>query len=296
MSTRELQGAPRTAGDMLQRAREYLERKQVPESRLAAELLVAHALGFGRLKLFLGLDRPVTAEEIERARSFLVRRGQREPVAYITGQREFYGRPFHVTRDVLIPRPETELLVDRARELAAVHADPNPALGDFGTGSGCIATTLALEILGARVTAMDSSAPALECAAANARRLGAGVRFVLGDTPGALCQGEGAPAALDFLLANPPYVMPEEAAELAPEVQGFEPREALFAPAGRPHYWLERLLGEGLELLRPGGFLLVELGHRQADAALELASQRGLAARVHPDLDGVGRVLEVTRG
>ena len=278
---------------MLQRARDFLARKQVPESRLAAELLVAHALGFGRLRLFLELDRPVTAEEIERARALLVRRGQREPVAYITGQREFYGRPFHVTREVLIPRPETELLVDRARELAAVRADPNPAIGDFGTGSGCIAITMALEIPGAHVSAVESSAPALECATANARRLGASVRFVAGDSPGALCQGDGAPAALDFLMANPPYVTPEESADLAPEVRDFEPPEALFAPAGRPHYWLERLLGEGFALLRPGGFLLVELGHRQADAARDLARERGLAARVHPDAGGVGRVFEV---
>ena len=122
------------------------------------------------------------------------------------------------------------------------------------------------------------------------------MRFASGDSPGALCRGEGAPAALDILLSNPPYVTPEEAADLAPEVRDFEPREALFAPAGRPHYWLERLLDEGLDLLRPGGSLLVELGHRQADAALDLARRRGLEARVHPDLDGVDRVFEVTRG
>ena len=284
-------------GEMLRMARDFLERKAVDEARLEAELLVAHALGTDRLGVYMRLDQPVVAPEIDRARDLLVRRGRREPVAYITGQREFYGRPFHVTRDVLIPRPETELLVDRARELAAAHAsrEAGLTLGDFGTGSGCIAITLALEVPGARVHGVDSSATALECALGNARRLEADVRLVAGDSPSALCRGDGAPAALDFLLSNPPYVTPEEAADLAPEVRDFEPSTALFAPAGKPHYWLERLLDEGLELLSPGGVLLVELGHRQQETAHELARQRGLEARVHPDLDGVGRVFEVTR-
>ena len=131
---------PRTAGEMLTLARDFLARKGLPEARLEAELLVAHALGRDRLGLFLALDEPVERAEVDRARELLVRRAAREPVAYLTGRREFYGRPFQVGPGVLVPRPETELLVDRARAWCdrgpAAELSGWPAVGDFGTGSG----------------------------------------------------------------------------------------------------------------------------------------------------------------
>src|SRR5262249_45353972 len=126
MSEKEALELPRTAGDMVRMARAFLERKGVEEWRLEAELLVAHALGLTRLQLFLQMDRPLVAPEIDAARDLLVRRGRREPTAYITGSREFYGRPFLVGKGCLIPRPETEVLVDRAREIAKQRA----ALGE----------------------------------------------------------------------------------------------------------------------------------------------------------------------
>lgn len=281
--------APANAGEMLALAREFLGRKQLPEARLDAELLVAHALGLDRLRLFLALDRPVGEDEVARARELLVRRAKREPTAHLTGRREFYARPFAVSRDVLVPRPESELLVDRARALLADREAPR--VGDVGTGSGCLAITLALELADARVHAVDVSASALSVARANAERLGAPVEFVEGDGPRAL-----APAApFDVLVSNPPYIRPDEAASLEPEVRDHEPALALFLPEGRPDHWLVRLLDEGLPLVAPGGALLVELGVAQAPRALELARERGLSARTERDLAGIERVLEVAR-
>lgn len=280
---------PATAGEMLALAREFLARKRLPEARLDAELLVAHALGLDRLHLFLALDRPVTPTEVARGRELLVRRSKREPTAHLTGRREFYGRAFAVTRDVLVPRPESELLVDRARVLSAGRTAPR--VGDVGTGSGCLAITLALELADARVTAVDISAAALAVARANAERLGAAVELREGDGPRALA----AAAPFDVLVANPPYVRPEEAAALEPEVREHEPALALFLPAGKPDHWLLRLLDEAWPLVAADGALLIELGAGQAPRALELARARGLAVRCERDLAGIERVLEVTR-
>jgi release factor glutamine methyltransferase len=279
--------APATAGQMLALARDFLGRKQLAEARLDAELLVAHALGLDRLHLFLALDRPVTPAEVAAARELLVRRAGREPTAHLTGRREFYGRSFAVSRDVLVPRPESELLVDRARALLAGRAAPRVA--DVGTGSGCLAITLALELEGARVAAVDVSAAALALARANADRLGASVDLREGDGPRALADA----APFDVVVSNPPYVRPEEAAALEPEVREHEPALALFLPAGEPDHWLLRLLDEALPLLAPGGALLIELGAGQAPRALELARARGLAARCVRDLAGIERVLEL---
>lgn len=281
---------PRTAGEMLARAREFLARKGTAEPRLEAELLVAHALGLSRLQLFLRLDQPLLEPEVVRARALLVRRGKHEPVAYITGAREFYGRPFRVARGVLVPRPETELVIDLVRERAKQGASP-ARVADIGTGSGCLAVTLALEFTGAQVVALDVSAQALDIARANAAALGASVEFIEGDGPEALARL----APFDLVVSNPPYIAPEERASLAPDVREHEPALALFTPAGDPDHWLRRLLDAGTALLAPGGSLLIELGHKQAERALELATARALEARTHKDFAGIERVLEVRR-
>jgi release factor glutamine methyltransferase len=290
--------APRNAGEMLARAREFLTRKGTLSPRLEAELLVAHALGLDRLKLFLQFDRPVTAVEVARARELLVRRGRNEPVAYITGSREFYGRSYRVTRDVLVPRPETELIVDLARAAHRTHA-----LGrvlDIGAGSGCLATSLFLELDAPSVTAVDISAAALAVASDNAARLGANVEFVEGD--GAECLGEREP--FDLIVSNPPYIEPGEAPTLSPDVREWEPSVALFTPEQDPEHWLRRLADTALARLPERqleggpsrGLALIELGHRQASRALEIARERGLSARTHKDYGGVERVLELRRG
>lgn len=284
------QEAPRSAGEMLARAREFLARKGTGEPRLEAELLVAHALGLTRLQLFLRLDQPVLEAEVARARELLVRRGKHEPVAYITGSREFYGRAFAVASGVLVPRPETELLVDLALARAKDFGRPVSFL-DIGTGSGCIAVTLAKELEGSTGVALDLSARALEIARANAATHAATLEFVEGDGPEVLV-GRG---PFELVVSNPPYIPPEERASLAPDVREHEPALALFTPPHDPDHWLRRLLGPGLSLVAAGGSLLVELGHKQGPRALELALATGRSAKLHKDFGGIERVLEVSK-
>lgn len=276
---------------MLQLARAFLERKQVEESRLEAELLVAHALDLDRLGLFMQLDRPIQGIEVDRARDLLVRRGKREPVAYIVGHREFYCRDFEVAPGVLIPRPETELLIDIARERCTAMESEAPRIADLGTGSGCIAVTLALEIKGSEVHAADLAPSAVQQARKNAERLGARVEVHLGDGFEALAPF----APFDLLVSNPPYVSLEARASLEPEVRDFEPELALFAPDGDPDHWVRRLIEALPEFVAPGGSLLVELGADQGPRALALAERAGCEAQLHEDLARIPRVLAVRR-
>jgi release factor glutamine methyltransferase len=276
---------PRTAREMLARGSAFLARKGVEAPRREAELLVAHALGLDRLSLFLSLERPLEPGEVMRGRELLARRGRREPTAYLTGKREFYGREFRVGPGVLVPRPETELLVDRARSLCA--ARPGLRFADVGTGSGCLAVTLALELEASTGVGVDASRQALEYARENARSHGARMELLLGDGLDPL---EG---TFDLLVSNPPYVDPAARPSLAPEVREHEPAEALFAPPGDPDHWAVRLCRDGPARLRPGGVLLVELGHDQGPRLRRLLEDVRLPWRLHRDLERVERVLEL---
>jgi len=269
-------------------ARAFLERKGCEEARLEAELLVASALSTDRLGLFMNLERPVEGSEIDAARDLLVRRGRREPVAYITGLREFYGRDFRVTRDVLIPRPETELLVDLARAWAAARGTESQlSVLDMGTGSGCLAVTLALELPQAKVVAVDAFEPTLAVAQDNATRLGAEVDLRLGDGFGSLDE------SFDLIVCNPPYVDPGDLEGLAPEVRDFEPHPALFAPAGDPDHWVRQVVESLPRLSARPGLALVELGLGQAERVLRIARDAGFDADLEPDLSGIERVLQI---
>lgn len=278
-------GEPRTAGEMLARARAFLARKGVEAPEREAEHLVAHALGLDRLHLFLSLDRPLEREEIQRGRELVARRGKREPTAYVLGKREFYGREFEVGPGVLVPRPESELLIDRARALLADRTAPR--IADIGSGSGCLAITLALELPESRVSAVEIAPRALEYARRNAQRHAAEVQFHLGDALAPLA------GSFDLIVSNPPYVDPAERAQLAPEVREHEPPEALFAPAGDLDHWARRLLREGPALLAPGGWLLIELGHDQGPRVAGWPEVQGLAYRTWRDFERIERVLEV---
>ena len=269
----------------------FLERKGLENPRLEADLLVAHALGIERLQLYMRLDQPLLAAEVDRARDLLVRRGRREPTAYIVGHREFYGREFQVGPGVLVPRPETELLVDRARDLLAGYEAPRVI--DVGTGSGCIAVTLALELgESADVHAVDISADALEYAAKNGGRLGAALTLHEGDGLETL-RKLAADRPFDLVISNPPYVEPGEAAGLDEEVRGHEPALALYAPEGDPDRWARALCELAHSVLEDRGALLVELGHLQAGRASEFAGPKAI---VYDDLSGVPRVLELRPG
>ena len=277
---------------MLDRGRAFLRDKGLEEWRLEAELLVAHALGLPRLGLFLELERPLSPKEIQGGRELLVRRAKGEPVAYLIGNREFYTRDFEVGPGVLIPRPETEGLIDLAKERLADRVFPagGPSVLDLGTGSGVLGVTLALELSGASVTATDCSAQALEFALRNAARHGADVEFFEGDGFAPLIERE---RRFDLIVSNPPYVRPEERDSLAREVRDFEPEGALFAPPGDPDHWVGRFVREGLALLKDGGLALVELGYDQSERLAEKLESRGLWFEFHKDLAGIPRVLEL---
>jgi release factor glutamine methyltransferase len=310
---------PRTAGEVLGRSRSFLEAKGVENPRLEAELLVGHALGMTRLELYLVLERPLESAELDTARDLVARRAKGEPTAYLLGHREFYGRRFDVGPGVLIPRPETELLVDRARAIAE-QLEPTVVAGpfvagvsdqvvdevekritvcDLGTGSGCIAITIALEVPLSRVLAIDLSPDALAIARANAERLEVPkhqLGFKAGDGFQVLAQA--APTGVDLLLSNPPYVDRAEARapqSLAVDVLKHEPEMALFAPAGDVDFWARTLMQQRMQLLTPRGRALVELGFDQAPRLEALAQGLGLAIEFHKDLDGIPRILEFGR-
>lgn len=281
--------AARSVIDVLRLSTEYLEKHQSASPRLDAELLLAHALGVRRIDLYLMHDRPLQGPELTAARELVRRRGLGEPVAYITGTREFYTRAFDVDPSVLIPRPETETLVEVA--LREVRARGRwSTLADLGTGSGCIAVTLAAELPSQRVVAVDSSEAALAVARRNAERLRVAerVRFVAGDW------GAPLPEPADVVVSNPPYVTTAELAAAARDVRDFEPRGALDGGAdGLDAY---RALAASLHgRVRTGATILLEVDHRRARevAALVIAAFPGAAAVRHQDLTHRDRVVEV---
>ncbi len=268
-----------TVHELLSKARGKLRAAPFHPPAREAGLLLGHALGLDEAQV-LARDRETVPGRAERRFNELVeRRLLGEPVAYLLGEREFWGRPFRVDSRVLIPRPETEHIVEIALGL------PLPAgarILDLGTGSGCLAVTLALEMARARVTALDLSPGALAVAAYNARRLGAAVAFAAGDLGQALKL-----PAFDLVVSNPPYVDPLAAAELSPEITGFEPPLALYAERGQA--MLERLVALAPEL-GPRAFLLLEIGQGQLPALERLAEAAGLALlEARPDLAGIPR-------
>ena len=220
------------------------------------------------------------------------RRALGEPVAYLCGAREFYGREFSVTRDVLIPRPDTELLCERVLSLLAARpaASPSPVIVDVGTGSGCIAVTLAAEVPGLLVIASDTSPAALEIAAANAtrHRVADRIRFV----EGSLTAGT---TDVDVVVSNPPYIPEGDRAGLMRDVRDFEPASALFAGEDGLDV-IRALIPEARRALRAGGVLALEIGSGQADAVAALMAEAGFSAiRATRDLAGIPRTVEGVR-
>ncbi len=270
--------------DLLDAGQEHLA-GSVEQPRREAALLLGEVLGLAEAQLYARADDDVPEQAAVSYGQLVRRRADRVPMAYLLGRREFYGRTFAVDPRVLIPRPETEHLVESALNCIGDGA----WVLDVGTGSGCIAVTLALERPDSRIVATDLSPGALAVAAANCREHGVGdrVRLVRADLLAAL-----RPGVFDVVVSNPPYVDVGEWPSLMPEIRDHEPPEALFAGDGLAFY--RRLFAAG-SFLHAGQRLLVEIGKGQLDAARELAEQGGFEEEwVVADLAGIPRVLGLT--
>jgi release factor glutamine methyltransferase len=275
-----------TAREALAHARAEIEAH--PELRDGAArdaaLLLLHALGATRADLLARPERILTPTEQHQYDAFVARRTRHEPVQYIIGQQEFYGLALHVTPSVLIPRPETEHLVEET--LHALAGTGPQRIADVGTGSGAIAIALAAHLPQAQVTALDLSRAALAVAAENAARhgLAARIRFVESDLLAALQGGE----ALDAVVSNPPYVAEAERKTMPSEVRNYEPATALFAGQDGLDVY-RRLVPQAHAALRPGGLLAMEIGHGQREAVAKLMNAWD-ELRFVDDLQGIPRV------
>lgn len=281
-----------TAQEALKLGVDRLLRAGVDSAQLDMGLILAESLGTDRLHLYMDLDRPLTPIEQETARRMLARRLHREPMAHILGRRDFYDLTLEVTPGVLVPRPETELLVGRAIERLKAQNAPDVRLADVGTGTGAIAVAVARHCPRSRWIATDCSEEALCVARRNAERHGVSDRIDFQRTD----LLEGIEDHLDAVLANPPYVAEGDRASVAPEIARWEPPEALFAgPDGLSV--IRRLIHQAHARISPGGWLLLECGAGQAPRIRHLLAETGAwdDLTTHRDLAGHERVIEATR-
>jgi release factor glutamine methyltransferase len=273
-----------TLGEVLRRSTEHLAAKGSETPRLDAEHLLGKAVGLSRLELYLHLDRPLTPAELAAARELVARRARREPLQYVLGEWGFRRLTLTVDRRALIPRPETEVVVERC--LALLAGREAPRVLDVGTGSGAIALAVADEHPGARVTGLDASPDALGLARENARRTGLAVELLEGDLFAGLPAGPW-----DLVVSNPPYVEPVELDALAPEVREWEPRAALVGEGAT-----EAVARGAAAVLAPGGALVLEVADGAAGRAAALLGELGYRdVRRTPDLAGRERVVEGRR-
>jgi len=272
--------------EALREARTTLESAGVEGAGQDAEWLLAAILGLERFALYLDAGRELTADEAERYRALIDRRAARVPVQHLLGFEEFHGVRLAVNGDVLIPRPETEGLVQWAIEI--LRDQPAAIVADIGTGSGSIACALARSLPALSVLAVERSLPALHIAALNVRKLGLSRRVMLlaGDLVAPI-----APSRLDLVVANPPYIPTAVVASLPPEVSGFEPLEALDGgPDGMTV--MRRIIAGAPAALRPGGRLIMEIGEDQAGPLASLLAAEGFTGiESRPDLAGRERYI-----
>jgi release factor glutamine methyltransferase len=275
-----------TVLDAIKKTTDFFSAKGLENPRLNAELIVGHALGLKRMQLYLQFERLLTEPELEKIRPLMRRRAAREPLQYIFGETEFFGLKLKTDRRALIPRPETERLV----ELVTYYITNSPVrILDLGTGTGAIALALAKHWSGAAVTAVDASEDALALAGENAAALGLAerVKFLRSDWFAALAAGE----QFELIMANPPYLSAEEVAQTAPEVREFEPAPALTAGENGLAE-LKKILTVAPAFLAPGGLLALETGIAHHAELLQLAAQTGfLRTESRPDLSGRDRYL-----
>jgi release factor glutamine methyltransferase len=279
---------PWTIRRVLRWTTSFFGEKGIEGARLDAELIIADALGIGRIQIYTDHDRPLHPEELAAIRERVRRRARREPVAYILGRRGFRDLELTVDARVLIPRPETELVVDVA--LARLTGQQAPLVVDVGTGSGAIALAIAEARPDAQVVAIDASPDALAVARENATRLGlANVELLQGDLLAPLGERQA-----HLIASNPPYIPTAEVARLMPDVRDYEPRLALDGgPDGLSV--IRRLLPAAAARLVPGGALVMEIGYDQGPALRRLLADGWTGVHVHADLAGHDRVVEATK-
>jgi release factor glutamine methyltransferase len=287
--------------DIIQKTTAFLRDKGSPSARLDTELLISAALQWERIKLYLNYEYPLTEDELTKCRDFVRRRASGEPVAYILGKKDFYNHSFKVSPAVLIPRPETETLVEEAIAFLKqqMPEEDEVRVIDLGAGSGCIGLSVLAEIQRARLLAVDISPEAIEVAKENAVSLGVEDRAVFhsgdaGKMPVDMIH-ELLGGSADVLLANPPYIDPND-----PLVEGhvkkFEPAGALFSEDGGLRHireWADRCA----ELVRPGAMVMFEIGHDQGEAALGIfeATESFQSVRIVKDLSDQDRFIRAVR-
>ena len=280
-----MSAAPETVGEVVRRTAARLETDGLLTARLDAELIVAHVLGLTRAGLAVERSRPVTAAEGERVAALAERRAAREPLQYVLGEWGFRRLSLTVDRRALIPRPETETVVERC--LALLAGVDAPRVLDVGTGSGAIALAIADEHPGARVTAIDVSPDALALARENVERTGLAVELLEHDLRGGLPGGP-----YELVVSNPPYVEPTDLEILMPDVRDYEPHVALVGSGAT-----EAIARAAADVLVPGGWLVLEVGDGQALATAAFLDGEGyLDVVATADLTGRDRVVEGRRG
>jgi release factor glutamine methyltransferase len=283
--------------DALAQGIALLERASVASPRITAEVLLMHAAQCERAHLHAHPERQLTSNELVHFGKYLNERIKGKPTQYITGRQEFWGMDFLVNPSVLIPRPETEMVVETAlaiaRGCAAVCGTPR--IADVGTGSGCIAVALARELPQAKIFALDRSPEALEVARQNAARHGVDTRIQFLESDLLLCAPSDALPPVEMVVSNPPYVAEMDRSTLEREVREFEPSGALFAgPAGDEIY--RRLIPQAAERMRSGGYLVLELGYDSERAVRALLGPPEWdAVHTRSDLAGIARVITAWR-
>lgn len=289
-----LRGHPMELRAVFRSGLKTLLENHVPSAQLAADLLLMHVLDRDRGYIHAHPELDISAEVAERYFRLIAERTTGKPTQYITGHQEFWGLDFEVSPDVLIPRPETEHIVEAVIEMAGRQSVPNDAplrIADVGTGSGCIALALAAEFPRAVIFAADVSLPALVVASRNAMRLGMPerVKFLESDLLARFLDADCL-SSFDFVVSNPPYVAHSELDKVQREVRDFEPRLA-WGDLARGDDIYRRLFPQALQTLKPGGYLVVEIGYNMRDAVLPLLGEGWSEVEVRPDLAGIPRVI-----
>jgi len=281
-----------TVLESIQKSAEFLQKKGVEPARLHAELLLAHVLKLPRMKLYLNFERALTPTETDALRELVRRRGSREPLQHIVGSTSFCGFEIAVNQNVLVPRPETELLAEAGWKFLSTRATTEPVKTlDFGTGSGCIAIALAAKVPNANIFALDVSAEALELAQQNAQlnQVAERIQFFHGDGFSAL--PAGAANSFDLIISNPPYIATAEIETLDPEVRDFDPRGALDGGADGLNFY-RRLANESANFLKSGGRIMVEFGDDQAESIRAIfETQKWIVEAIREDYTQRQRIL-----